>query len=133
MTGPRIGLHYSRTAALVLGIFLVCIETWRRSHQFGDIANWPRIFDDYFAGGFLVVASIVAARSALKGRTWLAAAWGATTMMMLLSFFSQLVERGPDPSGASMACVLAFKVAILAVSLAALAQTLHHPSAAAAA
>ena len=121
----RGALHFSRTAALVLGIFLVCIETWRRSHQFGDLASWPHIFDDYLAGGFLVVASILAARDLAKGHTWLAAAWGATTMMMVKSLFVHLAERGPDPSGASTAWVLAFKGAILAVCIAALAQTLR--------
>lgn len=120
------GLRFARTAALAFGVFLIVIETWRRFHQLGDVAMWPSIFDDYLAGLALITASRIAARSTERGRTWLAAAWGATTFMMFGSFFHQLVDHAePDPSGVPIECVLAVKGAMLAVCLSGLVATLR--------
>jgi hypothetical protein len=113
-------------AALVFGIFAIAVETWRRWHQFGDIAMWPSIFDDYLAGGFLIIASRIAARDVRKGRVWLAAAWGAATMMMFSSLFGQLVGHfASDPSGLPIAVVISVKAILLAVCAAGLAATLR--------
>jgi hypothetical protein len=111
---------------MALGIFLIAIETWRRSHQLGDITKWPSIFDDYLGGAFLIAASLIAARNPTKGRTWLAAGWGGAVAMMLGSFFGQLVEHDrADPSGVATACVLAVKAALCGLCLAGLIATLR--------
>ena len=119
-------IRFSRRAAFALGVFAICIESWRRWHQFGDVAMWPAIFDDYLAGGFLIVASRIAARDVRRGRVWLAAAWGAATMMMYGSFFGHLVNRGPpDPSGFPVNVVLFVKAIMLAVCMGGLIATLR--------
>ena len=113
MSSQRASLRFSRYAALGLGIFLIAIETWRRSHQLRDLTMWPAIFDDYLGGAFLITASLIASRTTTKGRTWLAAAWGGATAMMFGSFFGQLAEhaRGElEPGiGQTNACVLDLK------------------------
>src|SRR5262245_38165892 len=119
-------LRFSRRAAFAFGIFAIVVESWRRSHQFGDPSIWPMIFDDYLAGGFLIVASRFAARDVAKGRVWLAAAWGAATMMMFGSLFGQLVGHfAADPSGLPIAVVLSVKAILFAACLACLAATLR--------
>jgi hypothetical protein len=112
---PGPALRFARRAAPPFGLFAIGIETWRRWHQFGDVRMWPVIFDDYLMGGFLLAASLVAARSPARGRTWLAGAWGVATGMMYGSFFLQLGNPlGPDPSGFPLALVLLVKGIMLA-------------------
>jgi hypothetical protein len=103
-------LKTSRRLALGLGIFFPCIETWRRCGQFGQPREWPSIFDDYLAGALLLAAVWQARRSAARGRTWLAAAWGYAVGMMYGSFFGQLLGRADaDPSGLPTSFVVGFK------------------------
>jgi hypothetical protein len=109
-----------------LGVIAFVVESWRRRHQFGGVTMWPVIFDDYLGGGFLIVASRIAARDPGRGRVWLAAAWGAASMMMYGSSFGQLVNRAaPDASGLPVPFVLAVKAVLLAVCLAGLVITLR--------
>jgi hypothetical protein len=117
---------FSRRAAFALGVFAIVVESWRRRHQFGDVSMWPLIFDDYIAGSFLIAASRIAARDAGRGRVWLAAAWGASAMMMYGSFFGQLINRAaPDASGLPTTFVLGVKAVLFAICLAGLAVTLR--------
>jgi hypothetical protein len=112
--------------AFVFGVLAICIESWRRRHQFGDVAMWPAIFDDYLAGGFLITASRIAARDARRGRIWLAGAWGAATGMMYGSFFGHLVNRAaPDPSGVPVVVVLVVKAVLLVACLTGLIASLR--------
>jgi hypothetical protein len=122
-------LRFSRTAALVFGAFLILVETWRRSHQFGEIRMWPSIFDDYLAGAFLIGASRIAARDMSKGRAWLAGAWGAASGMMFGSFFGQLVEHSAsDPSGLATSCIVAVKGVMFTTCVAGLVTALRSHS-----
>jgi hypothetical protein len=73
--GLPLSLRINRYATLVLGGAVIVIEVWRRWGQFGDLAMWPAIFDDFLAGGLLIASSWVAARDAVAGTKWLAAAW----------------------------------------------------------
>jgi Kef-type K+ transport system membrane component KefB len=119
-------LRFSRRAAFAVGVFAFVVESWRRRHQFGDVAIWPLIFDDYIAGSFLIAASRIAARDTGRGPVWLAAAWGASAMMMYGSFFGQLINRAaPDASGLPTVFVLAVKAVLFAVCLACLVVTLR--------
>jgi len=56
-------LAFSRRLALGAGLFLPAIETWRRWGQFGQLSKWPVIFDDFLAGGFLVLGALACRRS----------------------------------------------------------------------
>jgi hypothetical protein len=119
-------MRFSQLAAVAFGVYLIAVESWRRWHQLGDVAMWPRIFDDFLAGTFLIAASRIAARDIGRGRIWLAAAWGAAAMMMYGSFFGQLAERGaPDASGLPVTVVLAVKAVMFAICTAGLVATLR--------
>ena len=107
-------LVFSRRAALAAGIVMPLIETWRRWAEWGQLSKLPSILDDFVAGGFLILGSVMS-RNPASGRPYLAAAWGVATGMMYYSFFGQLVLLGqPDPSGVSSAVVVAFKGVLFA-------------------
>jgi hypothetical protein len=119
-------LAFARHAAFLFGAFAIVIETWRRWHQFGEVALWPAIFDDWLMGGFLIGAARFAGRDAVRGRPWLAGAWGVATGIMYGSFFIGLQNRDRgDPSGFPAWCVLAVKGAMLALCLAGLVASLR--------
>jgi hypothetical protein len=91
-------LTFSRRLALGAGLLLPALETWRRWGQFGQISKWPAIFDDFLAGGFLVLSALACRRSVRNGRVFLASAWGVALGMMYGSFFNQLVALGEPRS-----------------------------------
>jgi hypothetical protein len=98
---------FSRRLALVAGVFVPALETWRR---WDDFSHWPSILDDYVAGAFLLLAAIWHRRGHPKGLRLLAAAWGVASGMMYLSFVGQLTDlSSPDPSGFPSLCVAAVK------------------------
>jgi catechol 2,3-dioxygenase-like lactoylglutathione lyase family enzyme len=124
--GASAALAFSRVAARGFGVFLFAIETWRRWDQMGEARRWPSILDDWLAGALLVVASVVAARDATRGRAWLAGAWGAATGMMFGSFFGQLVDgAGIDPSGAATSVVVGVKGVMFALCVVGLVTSLR--------
>jgi hypothetical protein len=110
-------LKFSRSAAFALGIALPLLEAWRRRHQWRELRLWPVILDDFFAGALLLSGAVLTGRSAERGRPMLAAAWGAVTAGMYYSFFGQLTAQEPDPSGLSLAPIIAVKGAIFALCL----------------
>lgn len=71
-----------------------------------------------------------ASRDAVSGRPMLAAAWGFACGLGYASFFSQLVERGTDPSGLASSTMVIIKGCMLAVGIAALIATVRSKSAA---
>ncbi|HYV68300.1 MAG TPA: hypothetical protein VE964_18830 [Myxococcales bacterium] len=106
---------FSRRAALVAGVALPLLETWRRWAEWGQLSKLPSILDDFVAGGFLIAGAVLCRRDPTTGRPWLAAAWGVATGMMYYSFFGQLVALGqPDPSGVPSIVVVAFKGVLFA-------------------
>jgi len=120
-------LVFSRRAALVAGILMPLIETWRRWAEWGQLSKLPSILDDFVAGGFLILGAVMS-RNPTSGRPYLAAAWGVATGMMYYSFFGQLVLLGqPDPSGISSAVVVAFKGVLFAGCLFCLGGALRVP------
>ena len=101
-------LKVSRATALVVGIVLPCIETWRRWRM---LADWPSWLDDYIASVLLLYAWKVGRYDVSRSRPYLMAAWGYTFGIAYVSFFGQLKNApGADPSGMATAVVIAFKV-----------------------
>ena len=114
-------LKVSRATALVVGIILPCIETWRRWRM---LADWPSWLDDYIASALLLYAWKVGRYEVSRSRPYLMAAWGYTFGMAYMSFFGQLKNApGADPSGMATAVVIAFKGFGLVLSVTCLALT----------
>jgi len=118
-------LRISRSTALIVGIVLPCIETWRRWHMLADWAAW---LDDYIAAVLLLYAWRVGRREASRSRPYLMAAWGYTFAMAYMSFFGQMKNLSADPSGMSNAVVAGFKGFGLALSGICLALTWRSPT-----
>jgi hypothetical protein len=118
-------LTFSRRIAYV-GAVLPVIETWRRWHEWGQLAKLPSILDDFVVGIALLAAALVARRDPPVGRVYLAAAWGIACGMIYYSFFGQLVRLGePDPSGVSSVAVVAVKGVLFALGIAGLVGALR--------
>ena len=121
-------LSFSRRAALIAGIALPLLETWRRWAEWGQLSKLPSILDDFVAGGFLIVAAAMTRFDPARGQPYLAGAWGVAAGMMYGSFFGQLVALGqPDPSGVPPAVVVAFKGVLFAGSIFCLGAALRVP------
>ena len=119
-------LRISRSTALIVGIVLPCIETWRRWHMLTDWAAW---LDDYIAAVLLLYAWRVGRREIGRSRPYLMAAWGYTFAMAYMSFFGQMKNVPlPDPSGMSHAVVAGFKGFGLVLSMTCLALTWKSPA-----
>lgn len=100
-------LRIGRSAALIVGVALPCIETWRRWHM---LADWPSWMDDSIAAALLLYAWHTGRRDARQSRPYLMAAWGYAVGIAYMSFFGQLKHPpAADRSGMSQAAVLAFK------------------------
>ena len=103
----EVPLKISRTIALVVGIVLPCIETWRRWHI---LADWPSWLDDVLLGAALLYGAWRVAKNVETGRPWLAAAWGLTCGIAYNSFFGQLAHLDQaDPSALPSTWVVGIK------------------------
>src|SRR5262249_4768094 len=52
--GHPMNVAFSRRAALVAGVALPLLETWRRWAEWGQLSKLPSILDDFVAGGVLL-------------------------------------------------------------------------------
>ena len=116
-------LRISRTLALVTGVLLPAIETWRRWNM---LAEWPSWLDDYIAAVLLLSAWWAGRRRTADSRPYLMGAWGYTFGMAYMSFFGQWNAVSADPSGVAREAVLAFKGFGLALAAACLAMAWFH-------
>src|SRR5262245_51126302 len=108
-------LKVSRSTALLVGILLPCIETWRRWQM---LTNWPSWLDDYIAAALLLYAWQAGRHEVTRSRPYLMAAWGYTFGIAYMSFFGQLKNAtGADPSGMTTDVVVAFKAIGLLLSV----------------
>ena len=83
------GLRFSRNAALILGVLLPAVETWRR---WPVLDQWQFWLEDLI-GGILLVWGWHAGRSAVsKSRPYLMAAWGYVMGIAYLSFVGQISD-----------------------------------------
>jgi len=80
----------SRIAAvlgLVFGIFLALAETAR---NWGNWQWWPFWLVDFIASGLLIMSSILTLRGSSHARRLLCGAWGFTSAMFYMSFWSHI-------------------------------------------
>lgn len=118
-------LSFGRNVALVGGLVLPALETWRRWHQLTDPRIWPFWLDDWLIGALLLYGVWRTRDGTTGGRPVLAAAWGFACAMGYASFFSELADDASDPSGLARADVLYFKGAMLLTATLALVATLR--------
>jgi len=82
-------MRFEVLAAFAVGALLPVLETVRRG-----IGHWlisfSTMFEDYVAGGLLLVAALVSWRSTGYGPPLLLASWAYVTGMMSSSFWYQL-------------------------------------------
>jgi hypothetical protein len=94
-----------------------------------DPAMFTYWFDDYLIGGFLLYGAWRTKRDPARGQLFLCAAWGAATVMMILSFIGQLQHIGsPDPAPVPSWVVLLIKGLLLAGVLVGLRLALRQDS-----
>jgi hypothetical protein len=92
----------SARLALAFGIFLAIAEAVR---NWGSWQWWPFWVVDYIAVGLLVSGAVMTFRDRAGARAMLSGAWGFTTAMFYMSFWSHIehiheaasgnVEQGP--------------------------------------
>jgi hypothetical protein len=119
-------LAFARRLALVAGVVLPLGEVARRWHQLADPRMLFAWLDDWLLGAFLLYGAWRAGKDAVTGQASLAAAWGFTVAIGVVSFFSSLLATDPrDPSGAPMSAVVWIKAVMLALGIAALVSVLR--------
>jgi hypothetical protein len=118
-------MRYEVRGALVIGLLLPVLETYRRG-----LAHWSieatSMLEDYLAGALLLVG----AWAALSGRVWardaLLVAWSWFTGLMTISFVDQievtLREGSPEPDNA---IVIGVKAVLFTASVWGLISTLR--------
>jgi hypothetical protein len=113
-------MRFEATAALVIGVLLPVLETYRRG-----LTHWrlefTTMFEDYLAGGLLLAGAIAAIRRHPLAAPLLLTAWAWVTGMMTISFVDQIevTMRGVDLEPMNTD-VLIVKALLLSVSVAAL-------------
>jgi hypothetical protein len=112
-------------AAIGLGILLPTLETIRRGFDHWSV-SFTTMFEDYAAGACLLVAAAGSLLRASWAAAWMVIIWSGTMFMLLISTVSQ-VERNywhADLEPRSD-IVLAIKLALFAISVVALVQSVR--------
>lgn len=111
------------SAAIGLGLLLPILETVRRGFDHW-LVSFTTMFEDYLAGAALLVAAI----ASIRGKRWaplsLVVVWSGTMFMMLISTVSQIERQIKEDLEAHSENVLIIKIALFALSLGALVQSL---------
>ena len=84
-------MRFEIIAAFAIGVLLPVLETARRGISHWAI-NFTTMFEDYLAGGLLLVGAWAAYRSKSWGALFLVVAWAYFSGLMTSSFVGQLEE-----------------------------------------
>jgi hypothetical protein len=82
--------------ALAFGLFLALAETAR---NWGRWQWWPFWLVDFVAAALLVAGGVRVLRRARGGQALLCGAWGFTTAMFYMSFWSHVAAQGEPAEG----------------------------------
>lgn len=111
--------------ALIVGLILPCVETWRRWPIY---PAWPSWLDDSIAAALLLYAWHIGRKDPSRSRPYLMAAWAYTFGIAYMSFFGQIKSlSAADPSGMPMEVVIGFKGFGLAISACCLGMAWKQP------
>jgi hypothetical protein len=118
-------MRYGVKAAVIMGILLPALETYRRGISTWRI-NFTTMFEDYWAGLLLLACAWAVARRRPTGTLLLLASWGAVTGMILIATVGQIETtlRGTDLEARNTQ-VLVAKLLLLAFSTSGLVSTLR--------
>ncbi len=86
----------SAQLALAFGLFLAIAEIAR---NWGDWQWWPFWLVDFIAASLLFVGSVSTLRHGPRGPVLLAGAWGFTSAMFYMSFWSHIASFGQPAEG----------------------------------
>ena len=84
-------MRFETIAAFAIGILLPLLETARRGISHWTV-NFTTMFEDYLAGGLLLVGGWAAYRSKSWGAVFLVLAWAYFSGLITSSFIGQLEE-----------------------------------------
>lgn len=120
--------RFESVAALVIGVLLPALETYRRGLGYWGL-EFTTMFEDYLAGALLLAAAWASLRRHAAGFALLLLAWAWVTGMMTVSFVDQVevTLRGVDLEPMNTD-VLIVKGLLLATSAAALIKSYRHPA-----
>ena len=113
-------MKFEARAAVVIGILLPVLETYRRGLGYWRV-EFTTMFEDYLAGALLLTAGWAAYRQWSSGKALLLLSWAWVTGMMTISLVDQLevTARGVDLEPRNTDVLIA-KCVLFAVSAAAL-------------
>jgi hypothetical protein len=81
--------RFSARLALAFGLLLAVAEVAR---NWGDWQWWPFWLVDFVAAGLLVAGALATLRHHPRGPVWLTGAWGFTSAMFYMSFWSHVAS-----------------------------------------
>ena len=119
-------MRYGTKAAVVMGILLPALETYRRG-----VATWATnfttMFEDYLAGAVLLVGAWMVAQRRSNAVMFLLAVWGWMVGMILIATILQIESTlraaNVEPGNTR---VLVAKLLLLAFSASGLVSTFRH-------
>ena len=116
-------MRFEVRAALVIGILLPVLETYRRGFGYWGV-EFVTMFEDYAGGALLLSAAWAAIKNRASAPALLLIAWSAVSGMMVLSFTGQVEETVKavdlEPMNGIVLCV---KFALLLTCLIALVRS----------
>ena len=116
-------MRYGARAAVIMGILLPTLETYRRGIGTWRV-NFTTMFEDYWAGVVLLACALVAARRRPTATLLLLAVWGAVTGMIFIATVGQIeATLRPTNLEARSSQVLIAKLLLLAFSVSGLVST----------
>ena len=116
-------MRYGARAAVIMGILLPALETYRRGTGTWRV-NFTTMFEDYWAGVVLLACAFVAARRRPTATLLLLAVWGAVTGMIFIATVGQIeATLRPTNLEARNSQVLIAKLLLLAFSVSGLVST----------